>query len=274
MPTRFPATVTVLAYNSAASLEACLRSVQGFAEILVLDGGSTDATCDIAKRFGARVEKQSETVGPIADFTAVRERSFSLASHDWVFWLDSDEWIDEVLLASIREAVARNDRCVAFRAQRFPLIDGRVMRHGYALPDRVVRLVHRESATWASGKKVHEHLRVHPGVSIEELAGGVYTPWATPAAYRKKDAYYLSLQFAKKLDRRPKLSVTVRSVMKNFGYAAAILALGFYYPLRYWRNHDALPFVYHRRFARYHALLAWQRLRQFFLATRYVPPSP
>ncbi len=50
------ATVTVLTYNSERTLEACLRSVAAFDEILVLDGGSTDRTLEIARSFGATLQ--------------------------------------------------------------------------------------------------------------------------------------------------------------------------------------------------------------------------
>lgn len=273
MNEKIPATVTVLTFNSEKGIERCLASVTSFAEILVLDGGSTDRTIEIARKYGARIETQSETPGPISNFTEVRERSFQLASQDWIFWLDSDEWMDETLAEGVRAAVGRADEQAAYRAERFPIVEGRIIRHAYFSPERVLRFVNRKTAHWVPGKRVHEHLAVSPGVRIEELPGGVYTPWATLEAYRKKDRYYLALAFSIPLTRRPPFVVTIRSVIKNLGYAVAIFCLGVYFPIRYRTTRDALPFRYHRRFAAYHLNVVWQRLRQFFLGQHYGPPA-
>jgi glycosyltransferase involved in cell wall biosynthesis len=274
MSGKIPATATVLTFNSAAQLGRCLASLAVFEEILVLDGGSADATLDIARAHGARIEPQSDISGPIRDFTAVRERSFALAHHDWIFWLDSDEWADAELVGAIRDAVAAGDPNVAYRAERFPIVAGKTIRRAYFVPDRVLRLGHRSAVRWAGGKKVHEHLVAGEGVRLADLAGGVYTPWADLAAYRKKDRYYLNLAFSKPLDRRPPVGRTTHAVLKNLVQAMRILCYAVVLPIRYAGSEDVLPFAYHARFARYHAAVAWQRLRQFAFGPRYVPPAP
>jgi glycosyltransferase involved in cell wall biosynthesis len=52
-----PVSVQVCTLNEADNLEACLNSVLSNdpEEVLVIDGGSTDGTRDIAQRMGARV---------------------------------------------------------------------------------------------------------------------------------------------------------------------------------------------------------------------------
>lgn len=266
------ATVTILTYNSGKTLEQCLRSVAAFDEILVLDGGSTDETLAIAERFSARVEPQAVTPGLITDFTAVRERSFVLAKHDWILWLDSDEWADEELIASIKTALQGNGSMRAFTADRVPVVNGRVIRYAYFFPDRVLRFVHRKSAHWAKGKKVHEHLVIDSGVGIEHARGVIFTPWDSVEAYRKKDRYYLALAFSKPLGRRPPMIAIVRAVMKNVAQAAKILCQAAYLSLRYGRTGAVLPWPYHVRFAAYHLSVARERVRQFFYGRSYQPP--
>ncbi len=268
------ATVTVLTYNSERTLEACLRSVAAFDEILVLDGGSTDRTLEIARSFGARIESQSDTPGPIADFTIVRQRSFDLAKHDWIFWLDSDEFVDEILSASIRDGVAKNDANVAYRAERVPIVEGRVIRYASFTPDMNLRLVNRKTASWARGKRVHEHLRANEGVTIRDLVGAIFTPWTSMEDYRRKDRYYISLAFSKPVVRRPRIGATSASIVKNLGRAVTILCTSVILRLRYGQSGAVLPFRYEWRFARYHLLVVRERIRQFLLGRRYVPPSP
>ena len=49
--------VGILTFNSAASLPVCLESVKHFSEIIICDGGSTDSTIEIARKFGCVVIK-------------------------------------------------------------------------------------------------------------------------------------------------------------------------------------------------------------------------
>ena len=54
-PGETPLSVIVTTRDEERNLEACLRSVQWAADILVVDSGSTDGTCDLAARWGDRV---------------------------------------------------------------------------------------------------------------------------------------------------------------------------------------------------------------------------
>jgi glycosyltransferase involved in cell wall biosynthesis len=75
---------SVRRYNGDASLGSVADLV---AEIVVVDTGSTDRTCDIARRFGAHVHDFPWQ----DDFAASRTESLRHATGDWVLWLDGDE---------------------------------------------------------------------------------------------------------------------------------------------------------------------------------------
>ncbi|MEK7072835.1 MAG: glycosyltransferase family 2 protein [Patescibacteria group bacterium] len=272
MDAKIPATATVLTYNSARTLEECLASLGSFADVLVLDGGSTDQTLEIARRYGARIETQQTAPGPITDFTAIRERSFRLAAYDWVLVVDSDEIADALLVAGVRDAVVRN-AAVVYRVERVPRVSGALIRHAYFSPDRVLRLVRRDCAAWAPGKRVHERLVVVPGTPVADLPGMLVTPWPSPDAFAAKDRHYLHLAFRVPLTARPPIGRTVRSVIKNVAQAVRIAAYALWTSLRYGRRGGALSLRLHLRFAHYHILVARERLRQFVLGIRYVPPS-
>jgi len=77
--------------NGAAGLARCLRSVQGVADrITIGDTGSTDGTCEIADRFGAKVV----AVPWHGDFAAARNSVLAHAECDWILFLDADEMLD------------------------------------------------------------------------------------------------------------------------------------------------------------------------------------
>lgn len=270
---KISATVTILTYNSEKTLEACLASVKDFAEILVLDGGSTDRTRDIAASFGARIESQSETPGPISNYTDVRVRSFELASHDWIFWIDSDEIADGELVASMSDAALQNDPFRAFRVPAFPVLEGKMIRYAYFMPLSYIRFVNRKMAHWSLAKRVHEHVDFDPGVKVELLRGTLLMPWSTLEEYRIKDKKYIAMAFSRPVLNRPSVITAVRSIAKNFTLMCWILLYGAFASIRYGRRGLVMPWEYHVRFARYHLAIIRERIRQFVYGTSYVPPS-
>lgn len=74
--------------NEERFLAQCLRSVAGIVdEINVVDTGSTDATVEIARSFGARIEHREWR----GDFSWARNESLAMATKRWIFQLDADE---------------------------------------------------------------------------------------------------------------------------------------------------------------------------------------
>jgi len=95
--------VLILTLNEEARLPACLASVAGCDDIVVLDSGSTDRTCTIAQEAGARVHTRR-----FDDFAgqrnhAGREIRFR---HPLVFHLDADERMTPALLGECQGLAA------------------------------------------------------------------------------------------------------------------------------------------------------------------------
>ena len=78
MTTRPPISVVVCTKNEEARLEDCLRSVVANHpdEIIVVDGGSTDRTLEIAARFTDRIISS-----PKSNLTLDRQRGIDAARH-------------------------------------------------------------------------------------------------------------------------------------------------------------------------------------------------
>ena len=69
-------------------LPRCLSAAAGAVdEIVLVDTGSTDATIEIARSFGARVIERPWT----GSFAQARNASFDAAEGDWLIYLDADE---------------------------------------------------------------------------------------------------------------------------------------------------------------------------------------
>ncbi|MBO9541916.1 glycosyltransferase family 2 protein [bacterium] len=93
-------TVVINTLNEAHNIAACIESVRGFAdEVVVCDMHSDDRTVAIAESLGARVVYHERTgfVEPARYF------AISQASHEWVLVLDADERLTPPLAKKLRE---------------------------------------------------------------------------------------------------------------------------------------------------------------------------
>lgn len=99
--------VAMIVRNEAGVIAGSLESVQEIAdEIVVLDTGSSDATCEIAGRCGARLSRAPWT----DDFAAARNRCLELVQGDWVLWLDAGEQLDPASATALRNFVQKQAR--------------------------------------------------------------------------------------------------------------------------------------------------------------------
>lgn len=78
-------------------------------EVIVVDTGSSDGSKEIAADLGAKVYDFEWC----DDFSAARNYSFSLASGDYVMWLDADDIIEEQSAQLIKELVSAGNFDVA-----------------------------------------------------------------------------------------------------------------------------------------------------------------
>ena len=108
-PIRWPPpmlSLSMIVRNEEDRLDACLASVKGFAdEMVVVDTGSTDATIAIAETAGARVERISWP----GDFAPARNAALDFLQGDWVLVLDADEQLRPEVLPSLRALMAQPD---------------------------------------------------------------------------------------------------------------------------------------------------------------------
>jgi len=109
---REPLSVVVTTFNNAATLERCLASAAFADDLVVLDSGSSDATVEIAQRYGARVFRE-----PFSDYAAQKQSAINKATHPWVLLLDADEAVTEGARSVIEQALEQ-PVCAGFRLPR------------------------------------------------------------------------------------------------------------------------------------------------------------
>ncbi len=262
MNNKIPCSVTILTLNNEDTIRQCLASVSFCDDIVVLDGNSTDKTVEIAKEFGARVYPQVE--GPhanaaIQNFTQMRVKSFNLAKHDWVFYIDSDEYLDETLQEEISQVVEKNDKNIVGKFKRIAIVEGKKIDRAYFYPEFTDRLINRKAGIhWKPGSRVHESLVYPEGIEKQELKGKLFSYWPDLASCKKKDTHYLKLAREKFIDNahKTKWSDFLRGLWKNTLRALKVFALALWLPVKY-RSENVLPFRYHMRFFWYNLVHAW-----------------
>jgi glycosyltransferase involved in cell wall biosynthesis len=151
-----PISLVIITFNEAANIARCLDSVPFAAEKIVVDCGSEDETCAIARSHGARVVAQAWL-----GFGAQRNFASEAASHDWILSLDADEALTPELTRELELGLPQllnSDAAVGvlFRTAWFM---GRPL-HWYRsmVRERKARIYHRGRARW-SDVRVHESLR-------------------------------------------------------------------------------------------------------------------
>lgn len=102
MSSRRSLSLCMIVRDEEQNLARCLESVRGVVdETIIVDTGSLDATCDIARSFGAHVH---EMVWP-NDFSVARNVSIERATGDFVLVLAADEEVDASSRDAMRTAV-------------------------------------------------------------------------------------------------------------------------------------------------------------------------
>ena len=145
-------------------LARCLASAKEIAdEIVIVDTGSTDHTKEIAGRFTGKIDDFQW----IDDFSAARNYAFSLATQEFILWLDADDFFaekDRQLLLDLKKTLG-------------PTVDSVTMPY-YLVVDqagnpicsiRRNRLVRRSCGfRWIGA--VHEYLEVGGTIINSEIA--------------------------------------------------------------------------------------------------------
>ncbi|HEV7301078.1 MAG TPA: glycosyltransferase family 2 protein [Tepidisphaeraceae bacterium] len=164
MPPTVPATqraavaIMILTKNEAINLPYTLASVAGWVDdVFVLDSGSTDATREVAEKFGA-------TFVPHAWEGYAKQKNWGLDNlpfrSPWIFILDADE----VVTPELREELIgvtnlpTTEETGYFVNRYFIFLEKRIRHCGY-YPSWNLRLFRRGKARYEE-RAVHEHMVV------------------------------------------------------------------------------------------------------------------
>jgi glycosyltransferase involved in cell wall biosynthesis len=179
-----PLTVAILTKNEEVLIERAIRSASWADEVLIVDSGSTDQTCEIAARLGARVVQQ-----PWLGWRGQHQRAVELAQHDWVMKVDADEVISPELAASIRHVLADDpDPQDGLVVQRVDEFMGRIVPSSIRRKNRdsFVRVFNRRFSSWDPDKAIHEQVKI--GGRFRKVSGPLLH-WRNASFSRMLETY-------------------------------------------------------------------------------------
>jgi Glycosyl transferase family 2 len=159
-------TAILIAYNEELDLPGALASLAEIAdEIILVDSGSTDRTCEIACSFGARVYARK-----LDSFADQKNYAASLSSNDWILSIDCDQELSPELRSSMlawkQEAPKKNGYEILLLTNYL----GGWIRHSGWYPEFRVLLFRRDKSKFVSA--LHE--RVHVEGPIGRLSGHLF----------------------------------------------------------------------------------------------------
>jgi glycosyltransferase involved in cell wall biosynthesis len=144
--------VALATYNEEANLSDCLDSVKDWvSQIVVVDGGSTDETVQIAGKYKAQVIKTDNP--PI--FHINKQKAIDACNGDWILQLDADERVSPGLKDEILQIVSSSNPENGYWLPRKNYFLGCYLTKGGQYPDYTLRL-YRKGKWHLPCKSVHE----------------------------------------------------------------------------------------------------------------------
>jgi len=153
----------VLAKNNEATIKQTLEALHDFKDIVVYDNGSSDKTKEIAKEF-----KNVHLVeGDFRGFGWTKNKAASFAKNEWILIVDSDEVVDENLLATLEKKDLDKNRVYLINFRAF-YKDREVKHCGWN--NQKIKRLYNKKVTKYNDNDVHEDI-ITDGLRTELLNG-------------------------------------------------------------------------------------------------------
>lgn len=163
----------MMVQDAEKTLAIALESLNDvYDELIVIDGGSQDSTCDIALQYGARLIHNKWS----GNHSQQRNVYLENARTDWIFVLDSDEFIDRDTLEFLHnfkhnKQPVETDNFWIKRKWLSPFSAKHYVVSPPHYPDWQRRLIEINKDLYYTGQ-IHEVLQnlAHPGICLDGLS--------------------------------------------------------------------------------------------------------
>src|SRR6056300_977842 len=145
---QIPVSVYVITKNEEENIVSLLNNLQNFAEVIIVDSGSTDRTLYLAASYPNAKISFNQWPG----FGEQKAHALSLCSYPWVLNLDADETLNDSFIDELLSFI-KQDHFVALRCKRVLLRWGRQPK-SFGKAEKLIRLFKKECGYYES-RQVH-----------------------------------------------------------------------------------------------------------------------
>jgi len=149
----------ITCFNNEDTIVKCIESLKFVDEIIVLDSLSTDKTMDLLQPLKCRVHQQK-----FKGYSQQKQDAINLCSHDWVFLLDSDEFLTDQAQETIKSWKSQTPKAEAYELPRREWVFWQWSR-SWVHMNKFVRLFDKTKAK-VSNDLVHESIQSSGRISI------------------------------------------------------------------------------------------------------------
>ena len=267
--------VAIITKNEEANIRRTLESVKWADEIVVVDSGSTDRTCEIAREYGAKV-----FVEEWRGFAKQKNSAIEKCTGDWILSLDADEEVSEELArclpviahkASLDEVAWRdslrtyvtlleseNATVAGFQIPRRNMFLGRWIRHGGYFPDLKTRLL-RRNAGRVEDRRVHEIINV-TGKQLTLPAPLIHHAYPTLSGYIEHMNRYSDLGAEMVVEKRSRVGFSFINIVLR---PLATFIYNYFFRLGFLDGKEGLLLhLYHSVYVSWKYAKAWELSRR------------
>ncbi|MDX6188199.1 glycosyltransferase family 2 protein [Flavobacterium sp. Fl-318] len=184
----------LITYNEESNIKEALLNLSFADEIIVVDSFSTDQTVAIASSF-----KNVKVFQHVFDnFALQRNYALSLASNQWILFIDADERITPKLQQEINAIINEADSYPAYFMYRNFIFENKKLRFSGWQTDKIIRLFKKENAIYNIEKIVHEKLIVN-GKTGKLKHKLIHHSYSNYEDYKQKMIFYGKLKAQEEL---------------------------------------------------------------------------
>ncbi|WP_224489399.1 glycosyltransferase family 2 protein [Robertkochia flava] len=154
MTEKQPISAVIITYNENGYIQQCIESLAFADEIIVVDSFSEDGTWE----WISEQENITAVQHAFRNYTEQKSYALSLASHEWVYFLDADEQVPPALAMEICETTTLKDPFPAYWNYRTFMFKNQRLRFSGWQTDKVHRLFRKSECSFLQDRIVHETL--------------------------------------------------------------------------------------------------------------------
>ena len=201
-------TALIITYNEIVHIDELISNISFANECIIVDSYSTDGTFEKLKTYDNIKVHQRE----FKNFADQKNFALSLASNEWVLFLDADERLTKNGIDEVIQAVNNEKELVAYWARFLYYYGDKPIKFSGFQTAKSYRLFKKSNCHYNTQLSVHESLIVkgNSGILKHKI---IHYSFRDYAHYKEKMRLYAHLK-AKQLFKKGKSSSTFKKLIK------------------------------------------------------------